>query len=112
MPDFDLVLLDMCNKRDNNDRFEQYAEKRKSEYLQKHEEYEKYLQSDAWREKRRLVLNRCGHICECCLQKDAIQVHHVNYKTLFDEVAWDLRGVCITCHKRLHDILDVKGVAK
>ena len=111
MPDFDIKLLDDCTKTVNIEKFEQYAEKRKSDFLQKHEEYENYLQSDDWREKRRLVLRRCGNICECCLQNDAIQVHHTNYKTLFDEVAWDLKGVCITCHKRLHNILDIKGAA-
>lgn len=111
LPEFDLNLLDRCTKNENMQRFEQYAEKRKSEYLQKHEEYEKYLQSDAWREKRRLVLRRCVNICECCLKNTATQVHHTNYKTLFDEVAWDLKGVCVSCHKRLHDIVDIKGVA-
>jgi hypothetical protein len=111
LPEFDLIMLDTCNRNADKQRFEQYAEQRKSDFLKKHEEYEKYLQSDSWREKRRLVLNRCGNICECCLQNDAIQVHHTNYKTLFDEVAWDLKGVCIACHKRLHNIIDVKGIA-
>jgi hypothetical protein len=111
LPEFDLIMLDTCNRNADKQRFEQYAEQRKSDFLKKHEEYEKYLQSDTWREKRRLVLNRCGNICECCLRKNAIQVHHTNYKTLFDEVAWDLKGVCIACHKRLHNIIDVKGIA-
>jgi hypothetical protein len=111
LPEFDLIMLDACNRNADKQRFEQYAEQRKSDFLKKHEEYEKYLQSDSWREKRRLVLNRCGNICECCLRKNAIQVHHTNYKTLFDEVAWDLKGVCIACHKRLHNIIDVKGIA-
>lgn len=35
LPDFDLELLDICNERDDKQRFEQYAEQRKSGRLKR-----------------------------------------------------------------------------
>lgn len=67
------------------------------------EEYERYLRSVTWHTKRLLVLERCGGICECCGQRDAEQVHHLKYPDVFGlEPLWDLRAVCIPCHKIIH----------
>lgn len=67
------------------------------------EMYGRYLESPVWHTKRLLVLERCGGICECCGQADAQQVHHLKYPEVFGlEPLWDLRAVCIPCHKIIH----------
>lgn len=105
LPDFDTVLLDQCTREVSDNRRQEYLEIRKTEALQKHEEYESYLQSADWKARRMNVLHRCGGICEACLQSKAVQVHHTNYDHIFSEVLWDLRGVCIDCHKKIHGLI-------
>lgn len=65
--------------------------------------YERYLRSAVWQAKRELVLERCGGVCEACRQAQAHHVHHLKYPDTFGlEPLWDLRGVCIPCHKIIH----------
>ena len=67
--------------------------------------YRKYLLSDVWQTKRRLVLERSGGKCEACGQEDATQVHHLAYPLVFGmEPLWDLRAVCRPCHEALHGV--------
>lgn len=66
-------------------------------------EYNRYLRSPVWRVKRELVMERCGGVCECCLQREADHVHHLKYPDTFGmEPAWDLRAVCVPCHELFH----------
>lgn len=65
--------------------------------------YEAYLSSEPWREKRALVMKRAAGLCEGCGLRPAIQAHHVTYKHLTNEFLWELRAVCVECHKRIHD---------
>lgn len=70
-------------------------------------EYNRYLRSAVWHAKRLLVMERAGGICECCLQRDAEHVHHMKYPDTFGmEPAWDLRAVCVPCHKIIHPHMD------
>ena len=65
--------------------------------------YEQYLHSAVWHLKRIRVMDRCGGICEACGQADAEQVHHLKYPEVFGlEPLWDLRAVCVPCHKIIH----------
>jgi hypothetical protein len=65
--------------------------------------YNAYLQSDQWQDKRELVFERAGGICEACGQRPAVQVHHERYPQTFGlEPLWDLRAVCVPCHKIIH----------
>jgi hypothetical protein len=65
--------------------------------------YEQYMRSAVWQTKRELVLERCGGVCESCGQADAQHVHHLKYPDTFGlEPLWDLRGVCVPCHKIIH----------
>lgn len=65
--------------------------------------YHRYLRSAIWQVKRQLVLERCGGICESCGQRDAEHVHHLKYPETFGhEPLWDLRAVCVPCHKIIH----------
>jgi 5-methylcytosine-specific restriction endonuclease McrA len=67
------------------------------------EQYDEYLQSDSWYERRRLVMRRAGGMCEACGSARATQVHHRTYKHVFDELLWELAAVCDACHDRVHD---------
>lgn len=65
------------------------------------ESYSKYLQSDAWRSKRALIMKRCEGVCEGCGTAKATDVHHQIYDHLFDEFLFELVGLCRPCHDRL-----------
>jgi len=67
------------------------------------ERYELYLQSDAWREKRRLVFERANFLCEGCRQRPAVEVHHLTYAHVGNELLFELVAVCQPCHDQLHD---------
>lgn len=65
--------------------------------------YQRYLRSAVWSVKRDLVLERCHGVCESCGQADAQHVHHLKYPETFGlEPLWDLRAVCVPCHKIIH----------
>lgn len=67
-------------------------------------DYNKYLDSSAWREKRALVLKRDGYVCQCCLNSRATQVHHKSYQFVDlkgSEPAFDLVAICSPCHEKI-----------
>ena len=66
------------------------------------EEYREYLQSPEWRIKRTLVLDRCMNVCEGCGLKTATQVHHLTYRNIGNEFLFELKGLCVDCHRRIH----------
>lgn len=65
-------------------------------------EYNKYLRSPEWRQKRDLALKRDGFWCQGCHQQKATQAHHLTYEHVFQEFLFELISVCDDCHKRLH----------
>lgn len=67
------------------------------------ESYDRYRKTAVWALKRELVLERCGGVCEACGQRRAEHVHHERYPEVWGhEMLWDLRGVCVPCHKIIH----------
>lgn len=82
------MLLDLARK--------QYAER--GEHTKS---YVAYLASPEWKAKRALVLKRCGGMCEGCGVKPATEVHHWTYEHLFDELLFELLGLCHGCHERI-----------
>jgi 5-methylcytosine-specific restriction endonuclease McrA len=64
--------------------------------------YYAYLRSSKWKQKRNLVFEREGGICQGCLEEPIEHVHHLNYSHLFDELLFELVGLCETCHRRTH----------
>jgi len=69
------------------------------------EEYRKYLQSDQWRAKRRLVLEFMGYQCVKCrktLTESTANIHHVSYERVRNETLDDLIPLCRECHKLEH----------
>lgn len=65
--------------------------------------YNEYLKSDEWLKKRTRVLERANNQCEGCRNRRATQVHHLNYKHVFNEFLFELVALCDECHRRLHD---------
>jgi hypothetical protein len=65
-------------------------------------EYISYLGSPDWKQRRERVLKRANFICEGCLEKRATVVHHLNYKSIYSEMLFDLVGLCKECHAKCH----------
>lgn len=79
--------------------------KQKQESADWKRQHAELIQSPRWQALRKLVLERCGGKCECCLLNIATQIHHIHYRfPLGKEPLWVLRGVCKGCHYRLYEI--------
>lgn len=70
--------------------------------------YREYLASDRWREKRREALRVAGYACDACGWHGrgrgglGLEVHHLDYARLGDELPEDLRVLCDRCHAEAH----------
>lgn len=65
-------------------------------------EYARYLASDVWRRRRDKVMERDGGQCQGCLSRPASDVHHLTYRHLYAEFAFELVSLCRACHERVH----------
>ncbi len=73
-------------------------------------EYDRYLKSDAWAQRREERLQLDGNACVMCGRKNGVrkdgapilQVHHIHYSNLGHERLEDLCSVCPRCHQLLH----------
>jgi predicted nucleic-acid-binding Zn-ribbon protein len=68
-------------------------------------EYQKYLASDEWKQKRSRKWERSNKRCSICGSTKKIDIHHLNYKNLFDVTNNDLRLLCRRCHYLAHDLM-------
>lgn len=66
------------------------------------EQYSQYLSSEAWRDRRELVLKRAHGVCEGCGLAQATQVHHLTYVRIGREMLFDLVAICDDCHEVVH----------
>lgn len=72
-------------------------------------EYEAYLKSPQWADKRLSAIERAGRRCQVCAAKGApLDVHHNGYRNLGNEPPEDLLVVCRGCHERIHGIVGGK----
>ena len=70
--------------------------------------YTDYLKSSDWAAKRRAKLTRKGGKklrCAICASTERLEVHHLNYKSLYDVKQEDLRLFCRRCHSLTHDLM-------
>ena len=58
-----------------------------------------YVQSPAWRDKRRQVLERDCYICQVCGAGGAWHMCHQTYERVGHEALDDLIAVCQACHQ-------------
>ena len=70
-------------------------------YKRRKQEYQQYLKSDRWKEKRDRIIKKAGGKCRFC-GKPATAVHHETYKRRGREKDVDLTAVCNHCHAMLH----------
>ena len=70
--------------------------------------YREYLKSPEWKLKREKVLKRAKNICEGCAEETAIEVHHISYANIGDELLFQLVALCEDCHRKAHssDLVD------
>lgn len=63
------------------------------------EEYEEYLNSITWKNKRKKALARAGYECEACNANENLEVHHLTYERFGYERQSDLKVLCKRCHE-------------
>ena len=64
-------------------------------------DYQTYLSSDYWKDKRTSVLTRDNYTCQIC-GKPAEIVHHFSYVHIGNEFMFELVSLCRECHKIYH----------
>lgn len=69
-------------------------------------EYDAYLKTPVWQQKRAAVMARSGGCCEGCATRLATQVHHLSYAHVGHELLFELVAVCDACHRTLHPEMD------
>jgi len=69
--------------------------------------YSEYLKTQSWRQKRKLVFERAGGICEGCGINPPNEAHHTTYdhvghRDKEGEFLFELLALCTSCHNRVH----------
>lgn len=64
--------------------------------------YQDYLRSPQWKRKVDKIMRRAEGTCEGCLGQPAEEVHHLTYRNVFEEFAFQLVALCSPCHRRYH----------
>lgn len=67
-----------------------------------HERYEAYRRTASWQRRRQCVFTRARGTCEVCGVQNAVEVHHLTYERVGQEMLSDLVAVCRACHDKLH----------
>lgn len=71
------------------------------------EKYKLYLESDEWKHRRILVLERDNYLCQSC-HEPANEVHHLTYAHVGNELLSELTSLCKSCHKAITHISRLK----
>ena len=66
------------------------------------DKYTKYLKTYKWKQRRAKALRIGGFKCAYCKSTKRLQVHHLNYKNVFNEKPEDLIVLCTICHDSEH----------
>ncbi len=67
-------------------------------------DYQAYLHSTEWQAKREQRLQQDGHKCTHCFTTECLEVHHLTYVRLGNELLDDLLTLCDYCHQDLHGV--------
>lgn len=67
-------------------------------------EFQDYLESDKWKQKREERYKKDNHQCVLCKSNKRISCHHLTYARLYKEDINDLITFCNKCHQRIHKI--------
>lgn len=74
-------------------------------------EYAAYLATPEWALIRDRVRKR-DVVCQGCLAAPIEEVHHLSYKHIGAEFAFELVGLCRRCHARVHEAPEAEGAAE
>lgn len=66
-------------------------------------DYQKYIESDEWKEVRNDRIFLDGYKCRMCGSAMNLVVHHITYERVPNEDMDDLITLCRDCHNRLHE---------
>lgn len=67
--------------------------------------YLRYLHSETWQRKRKIIIKRAAGQCELCGKHTIyFEVHHIDYTRLGAEHLDDLAAICKDCHKAVHKL--------
>lgn len=69
--------------------------------MTKQKEYDKYIRSKQWKDKRQQVLERDKFQCRFCESTERLEIHHRHYRNFGNEELFDLVTVCKVCHDAL-----------
>jgi 5-methylcytosine-specific restriction endonuclease McrA len=106
-----------CEREFSNSEFEDWCNARNAENKMLYEsfktnssynKYKQYLESNEWKDKRKLILQRDNNLCQLCKEKQAEAIHHLTYDNLYNEPLEDLLSLCKSCHLTLHERLSQK----
>lgn len=80
-------------------------------------EYERYINSKAWRDVRqkyRADSTRYQDCWSCMAPANSVQIHfhHLHYNSLMHETLDDIIPLCVECHKNLHHKYDIAKAKK
>jgi hypothetical protein len=65
--------------------------------------YRDYLKSDKWKYFRDAIIIERGSMCERCGKSSCyLNVHHLSYVRLGNELPEDVKVYCLPCHKAMH----------
>lgn len=70
--------------------------------MKRQHEYNQYLKSPEWKQKREQVLSRDNYQCINCGSKEDLNVHHLTYKHFKHELLIELITLCKRCHAIIH----------
>lgn len=66
--------------------------------------YQEYLKSYKWNALKQKVLRRDNYLCQGCLSETKnLQVHHLTYDRVQNEMCFDLITLCRKCHSFIHN---------
>jgi hypothetical protein len=109
--DLDAYNLEDVRKKYEIEKFEiqkniilKYNENQNKSVSDWWKEYDIYLSSKEWKEKRELKLTERDYLCEGCGKEEATEVHHTpnSYDRIPYEMLFELRALCSFCHSMLH----------
>lgn len=63
--------------------------------------YNDYIHSDEWKKKREEVFAKYGRRCGICQSVNGIEVHHLTYDRIGEEMVSDLMPLCRDCHAKI-----------
>ncbi len=66
--------------------------------------YDLYLTTTHWERTRRRKIGAAMEQCEQCGRRDGLEVHHLTYERIGEELPEDLQVLCPICHREAHGI--------